>query len=152
MTTTTVRSSFESQVTLFSRSRGHAEHQRSTSATNQQLPGSIFCGSVIYRVKDGPPQRKAAVMATTTTTTEMPAMRERVAAAEIEMPYLEDEKGASGWSAVEVRSRKNLPGNKREYCLREHTKQFQRFEPFLSFVLAYPRFHVSNENSFTWKC
>lgn len=41
-------------------------------------------------------------------------------AAEIEMPYLEDEKGASGWSAVEVRSRKNLPGNKRGYCLREH--------------------------------
>lgn len=40
-------------------------------------------------------------------------------AAEIEMPYLEDEKGASGWSAVEVRSRKNLPGNKRGYCLRE---------------------------------
>lgn len=43
-----------------------------------------------------------------------------VGAAEIEMPYLEDEKGASGWSAVEVRSRKNLPGNKRGYCLREH--------------------------------
>ena len=42
------------------------------------------------------------------------------AAAEIEMPYLEDEKGASGWSVVEVRSRKNLPGNKRGYCLREH--------------------------------
>lgn len=46
--------------------------------------------------------------------------RGRGGAAEIEMPYLEDEKGASGWSAVEVRSRKNLPGNKRGYCLREH--------------------------------
>lgn len=38
-----------------------------------------------------------------------------VGTAEIEMPYLEDEKGASGWSAVEVRSRENLPGNKRGY-------------------------------------
>lgn len=47
-------------------------------------------------------------------------MRGNEGAAEIEMPYLEDEKGASGWSAVEVRSRKNLPGNKRGYCLREH--------------------------------
>lgn len=49
------RSSPENQVTLLSRPAGRAAYQQNTSATNQQLSGSIFCGSVIYRVKDGPP-------------------------------------------------------------------------------------------------
>jgi hypothetical protein len=82
------------------------------------------------------------------TTVEAPVVRARVAAAEIEMPYLEDEKGASGWSAVEVRSRKNLPGNKRGYCLREH----QAVPPVRTIAVVRTRDSTfPTENSFTRK-
>lgn len=111
---------------------GEALGQRTSNCRDR-----YFAVRLYIELKTVPPQRKAAAMATT----EMPVARERVAAAEIEMPYLEDEKGASGWSAVGVRSRKNLPGNKRGYCLREH--QAVSANHSCHSYNAYPRFHVS---------
>lgn len=57
-------------------------------------------------------------------------VRRWVGAAEIEMPYLEDEKGASGWSAVEVRSLAKISRGIKGDTACGNTKQFQRFEPF----------------------